>query len=87
MNKNVTHLASDVGLPKNYKGYDMDVLVGKLFAHELTSEEDVVLKEAMTIWHRNRQKQDEENQKNWEAWKRAHPDEIIIRHVDPCKKR
>lgn len=72
MGENKTEMSVlDPFIPKHYKGYDMDVLLQRLFdKKQITDEEEQALLEAQSIY---RKKKFEENHKQWDEYKRAHP--------------
>lgn len=72
--------AFDTAIPKYYKGHDMDLLLQKMIdGKPLTPEEEQVLLEAQSIC---RKEKFEENRKQWEAYKKAHPG-VYIRNICP----
>ena len=65
----------DPFIPKHYKGYDMDVLIQKVFdGKQITDEEEQIVLEAQSIYH---EKRFEENYKSRDKYIKNHPGEII----------
>lgn len=64
-------------LPRYYKGFDMDILIQKMYIKEpLTEEESQAIDEAQKIYY---EKHFEENKARWEKWKKEHPGEYRTR--------
>lgn len=64
-------------LPRYYKGFDIDVLMGRLMNREpLTEEERSVVSEVQKIYY---EKYFEESRRKAEEWMAVHPGEYIRR--------
>lgn len=76
MGENKTEMSVlDPFIPKYYKGYDMDILLQRLFDEkQIIKEEEQALSEAQNIYH---EKKFEENRKSRDEYIRNHPGEII----------
>lgn len=69
-------------MPKYYKGYDMDILIRKIFNKEpVTEEEKKIVGEAQNIYY---EKHFKENRRKAEEWMKAHPGEYT-KSVHPQK--
>lgn len=79
-NNNIEMCAFDTAIPKQYKGYDMDVLYLKMINKEpMTITERTIIREAQKEFY---EKQFKENQARWDEYKRTHPG-MYIKYTDP----
>lgn len=69
----------DRHLPRYYKGFDVDILLQKMNDDELTEEEGHIIDEVQDIYYSI---YFEKGEKEWEAWKKAHPGQYIT-HIHP----